>query len=165
MYSFTISLLSAFAGLMTVWWPWKTNLIVCCTGVALPASDWRGRCLNGSLCHKNCTCGSSLCYWKCSILSCGSCSLPLTSTEFSWYVCMYVWLVCMYVCMQACMHVCMYVCIQSIAEMLYCRWSPFIHYMQHFLGVVFSVFAIKCYINVAVVWILQLKNKHKYAYK
>ena len=52
--------------------------------------------------------------------------------------------------MYVCMHV-MYVCIQSIAEMLYCRWSPFIHYMQHFLGVVFSVFAIKCYINVAVV--------------
>ena len=67
------------------------------------------------------------------------------------YVCMYDLYVCMYVCMQACMHVCMYVCIQSIAEMLYCRWSPFIHYMQHFLGVVFSVFAIKCYINVAVV--------------
>ena len=74
------------------------------------------------------------------------------------YVCMYACMhayVCMYACMHACMHVCMYVCmyvcIQSIAEMLYCRWSPFIHYMQHFLGVVFSVFAIKCYINVAVV--------------
>ena len=53
--------------------------------------------------------------------------------------------------MYVCMYACMYVCIQSIAEMLYCRWSPFIHYMQHFLGVVFSVFAIKCYINVAVV--------------
>ena len=79
--------------------------------------------------------------------------ISLTSTEFSCYACMY-----------ACMYVCMYVCIQSIAEMLYCRWSPFIHYMQHFLGVVFSVFAIKCYINVAVVWILQIKYKHKHAY-
>ena len=155
MYSFTISLLSAFAGLMTMWWPWKRNL-VCCTGALLPASDWRGQCLNGSLCHKNCTCGSSLLemllemqhsfLW---VLFSSPALISLTSIEFSCYVCMYV---------------CMYVCIQSIAEMLYCRWSPFIHCMQHFLGVVFSVFAIKCYINVAVVWILQLKNKHKHAY-
>ena len=102
-----------------VWWPWKRNLIVCCTGAVLPASDWRGRCLNGSLCHKNCTCGSSLCYWKCSILSCGSCSLPLhwlvllLLNSVVMYVCMYVCMF-MYVCMYVCMHVCMYVCMYTI---------------------------------------------------
>ena len=101
MYSFTISLLSAFAGLMTMWWPWKRNL-VCCTGALLPASDWRGQCLNGSLCHKNCTCGSSLLemllemqhsfLW---VLFSSPALISLTSIEFSCYVCMYV---CMYVC-------------------------------------------------------------------
>ena len=101
MYGFTISLLSAFAGLMTMWWPWKRNL-VCCTGALLPASDWRGQCLNGSLCHKNCTCGSSLLemllemqhsfLW---VLFSSPALISLTSIEFSCYVCMYV---CMYVC-------------------------------------------------------------------
>ena len=61
----------------------------------------------------------------------------------------------------------MYVCMYVYNQLQKCYIADGLHSFttcNTFLGVVFSVFAIKCYINVGVVWILQLKNKHKHAY-